>query len=317
MHEVIYIADELSGRFRETPLFDQVAALQGEPYRDMVTRRTIRFTENGKAYFAKVHFGVGWWEIFKNLLQGRLPVISAANEWHALRHLAGTGIDTLEPVLYCKSGWNPARIRSCIITRALDNTINLDDLLHKKTDDGNFSDGSKSGSNDGSKSGSNSGSNDGSKSGSNSPLTSHVTSNAKRKLIIKIAEIARGMHTQGMNHRDFYLCHLLLDQTTQQGSKLFLIDLHRAQLRRRVPARWRTKDLGGLLFSALETGLTQRDILRFIRAYLPEGTSLRASLSRDRSFWKRVQRRATKLYLQDHASMSRDIARLTGRDDPS
>ena len=297
MHEVIYIADELSGRFRETPLFDQVAALQGELYRDMVTRRTIRFTENGKAYFAKVHFGVGWWEIFKNLLQGRLPVISAANEWHALRHLAATGIDTLEPVLYCKSGWNPARIRSCIITRALDNTINLDDLLHKKTDDGNFSDGSKSGSND--------------------PLTSHVTSNAKRKLIIKIAEIARGMHTQGMNHRDFYLCHLLLDQTTQQGSKLFLIDLHRAQLRRRIPARWRAKDLGGLLFSALETGLTQRDILRFIRAYLPEGTSMRASLSRDRSFWKRVQRRATKLYLQDHASMSRDIARLTGREGPS
>ena len=296
MHEVIYIADELSGRFRKTQLFDQVAALEGELYRDMETRRTIRFTENDKAYFAKVHFGVGWWEIFKNILQGRLPVISAANEWHALRHLAGTGIDTLEPVLYCRSGWNPARIRSCIITRALDNTIALDDLMHNLMHKKTGTDHSKN------------------------PLTGHlnnsVNSSVKRRLIIKIAEIARTMHAQGMNHRDFYLCHFLLDQTDQQGSRLtlFLIDLHRAQIRHRIPTRWRAKDLGGLLFSALETGLTPRDLLRFMRAYLPEGTSLRESLSRDSNFWHRVQRRAAKLYLQDHDSISMDMARLTGRD---
>ncbi|MST95429.1 MAG: hypothetical protein EXS33_09230 [Pedosphaera sp.] len=41
--------------------------------------------------------------------------------------------------------------------------------------------------------------------------------------------------------------------------ELFVIDLHRAQLRDRVPARWLVKDLGGLLFSALDCGLTRRD----------------------------------------------------------
>ncbi len=277
--EGAYIADELRGRFSEEHLFDQVAALQGEMYRDMITRRTLRFTEKGNAYFAKVHFGVGWLEIFKNLVQGRLPVISAANEWRALRHLAGTGIDTLEPVLYCKSGWNPAAIHSCIITRSLDNTISLEDLMGEKS----------------------------------------CNKILKRKLITRIAEIAKIMHTRGINHRDFYLCHFFLDrsgQPDQHGGrlKLSLIDLHRAQIRRRTPMRWRVKDIGELLFSALEAGLTKRDLLRFIRSYLPEGTSLRASLSRDRVFWNRVQRRAVRLYLQDHDTLNLNIARLTGLD---
>uniref|UniRef100_UPI003AF9562D lipopolysaccharide kinase InaA family protein n=1 Tax=Thiolapillus sp. TaxID=2017437 RepID=UPI003AF9562D len=34
---------------------------------------------------------------------------------------------------------------------------------------------------------------------------------------------------------------------------LHLIDLHRVQLRRRVPRRWRVKDVGSLYFSAMET----------------------------------------------------------------
>ena len=49
--------------------------------------------------------------------------------------------------------------------------------------------------------------------------------------------------------------------------KLSLIDLHRAQLRAKTPPRWLEKDLSSLYFSALNVGLTQRDKLRFLRAY--------------------------------------------------
>ena len=37
--------------------------------------------------FIKLHYGVGWREIFKNLLLGRWPVLGAKNEWRALAHI--------------------------------------------------------------------------------------------------------------------------------------------------------------------------------------------------------------------------------------
>jgi len=70
--------------------------------------------------------------------------------------------------------------------------------------------------------------------------------------------------------QDFYLCHFLLhlDPTpTAARLRLSLIDLHRAQVRARTPARWRDKDLAALHFSALGIGLTQRDLLRFLAVY--------------------------------------------------
>lgn len=78
------------------------------------------------------------------------------------------------------------------------------------------------------------------------------------------------MHGAGVNHRDCYLCHFLLDLPLledNQQIKLSVIDLHRAQTRDKVPTRWRDKDLIGLYFSSINIGLTQRDIWRFLRAY--------------------------------------------------
>ncbi len=42
--------------------------MQGEVFRQMASRKTIRVTLDGAPYFAKIHYGVGWWEIVKNLL---------------------------------------------------------------------------------------------------------------------------------------------------------------------------------------------------------------------------------------------------------
>ena len=78
------------------------------------------------------------------------------------------------------------------------------------------------------------------------------------------------MHRGGVNHRDCYICHFLLQQPMPENIadiKLSVIDLHRAQIRQHVPRRWRDKDLIGLYFSSLEIGLTSRDIYRFLRVY--------------------------------------------------
>jgi len=119
---------------------------------------------------------------------------------------------------------------------------------------------------------------------------------ARMRLIRKLAEAARRMHEAGINHRDFYLCHFHLDERSLQQDSLrcYLIDLHRAQLRRRTPRRWQVKDLGSLYFSAMESGLTQRDLLRFMRHYCNGG--LREALDEQAGLWRQVEQRAKQLY---------------------
>jgi len=127
----------------------------------------------------------------------------------------------------------------------------------------------------------------------------------KRALIAQVANLARAMHEGGVNHRDFYLCHLRIDtgmgraQLTAGNLRLTVLDLHRAQIRRQTPARWRIKDLGGLYFSALNIGLTARDVLRFMRAY--RGKSVREVVGArgERAFWRKVARKARRIHRGD------------------
>ena len=66
--------------------------------------------------------------------------------------------------------------------------------------------------------------------------------------------MVRDMHAAGINHRDCYICHFLLHlpfSGKEEELKISVIDLHRAQLRTRVPRRWRDKDLIGLYFSSM------------------------------------------------------------------
>jgi heptose I phosphotransferase len=89
-------------------------------------------------------------------------------------------------------------------------------------------------------------------------------------LIKRVATMVRKMHLSGINHRDCYICHFLLHlpfSGEEETLKISVIDLHQAQIRNRVPRRWRDKDLIGLYFSSLNIGLTQRDILRFMQVY--------------------------------------------------
>ncbi len=129
----------------------------------------------------------------------------------------------------------------------------------------------------------------------------------KRLLIKKIAEISRKMHLAGINHRDFYLCHFLMDQNISKGPVLHLIDLHRAQEREKVPRRWLIKDLGSLLFSSLFKGLTRRDLLRFVRDY--SDRPLRESL-KDKNLWAGSLARARGLYLKHHQKIPIKIDRI-------
>jgi hypothetical protein len=117
-----------------------------------------------------------------------------------------------------------------------------------------------------------------------------------------VAEIARTLHENGINHRDFYLCHFLLAMPiTPPYHKLtlYIIDLHRAQIRAHTPKRWIIKDLAGLYFSSKDIGLTRRDLLRFMKEY--RNKTVKEVLEKEAAFWQRVKQRGDKLY-REHAN---------------
>jgi heptose I phosphotransferase len=122
----------------------------------------------------------------------------------------------------------------------------------------------------------------------------------KRALIEKVATIAKTLHNNGVNHRDFYICHFLLELATLREPyradrlTVYVIDLHRVQIRSRTPRRWLEKDVAALHFSSMAIGLTKRDRLRFMKAY--RGRPLRRILQEERSFWHNVERKAQALY---------------------
>ncbi|MFT5210193.1 MAG: heptose I phosphotransferase [Flavobacterium sp.] len=192
----------------------------------------------------------------------------------AVNSLRELGISTLTPVAYANEGGSPAKKHSCLITQALDNTKSLEELA----------------------------------------LESSISLALRRQLTIKLAKITRSMHEKGINHRDFYLCHFLLNMdcvtfvngqyvdNCQDVLTLYLIDLHRAQIRNKTPKRWRIKDLSGLLYSAVDSGISRNDLFRFIKVYT--GRPLREALCAEKQFWLAVRYKSKKLYVKDHGRNS-------------
>lgn len=263
---LLKLDEHLQRSWHNRDVFELVQQIEGKVYKEKDNRRVIRFESTGRPLFLKIHRGVGWGEIFKNLLHLRLPVIGATNEWRAVNYLQALGINTMTAVGFGKKGLNPADQLSFLITEELRDTITLEQFC-------------------------------GAWAQQRPPFK------LRQSILKELARIARVMHKGGVNHRDFYLCHFLMAKSgfgnaKQQPPKIFLVDLHRAQIRNKVPLRWRVKDIGSLYFSALDIGLSKRDIFRFIRLYADQ--PLRQSLSGELRFWRLAQQRAIKLYRKAH-----------------
>ena len=266
---VLELDEHLRAQVPKENTFDWLMNVEGKVHRAVKNRRTVEFELGGKRYFIKAHRGAGWREVLKNYLYGRAPIVSAEPEWRAIDALRAAGIATPEVVGKGLRGNGPANLESFVVMRALDGMISLEDLAKDWRG-----------------------------------ATGRTRVLLKRALIQRIAEIARAMHGAGLNHRDFYICHFLTrdrDWTKwapKDESKLVLIDLHRVQRRECVPERWLVKDLGGLLFSAFDAGITKRDLLQFMAAYRQK--PLREILVREESFWRKVWDNAVRLYRSIH-----------------
>jgi heptose I phosphotransferase len=260
---MIVLPDSWKKYWQGKDLFECVLSIQGDEYRNMDGRRTLRFDMLGNSYFAKLYSGIGWVRILKSLLTLRMPpVLSARNEWLAIEKLTELGIETMTIVGYGSRGMSPATQQSFLVTQDLRQTENLEDFCRSWREQ---------------------------------PPDFHL----KRALIRKIAQVSRIMHNNGINHRDYYLCHFLLDISAgkdnldQQNLVAYLIDLHRVQFRKRVPKRWLKKDLASLYFSSMEIGLNKRDFLRFIREYTQQ--PLPDALVNNKTFWADIEKNGSDL----------------------
>ncbi|CAM5230522.1 Lipopolysaccharide core heptose(I) kinase OS=Stutzerimonas stutzeri OX=316 GN=CXK95_05885 PE=3 SV=1 [Stutzerimonas stutzeri] len=256
----LILAEPFKSLWRGKDAFAEVERLEGQVYRELEGRRTLRTEVDGRGYFVKIHRGIGWGEIVKNLLTAKAPVLGAGQEWRAIQRLHEVGVPTMTAVAYGERGANPASQHSFIITEELAPTVSLEDF-------------------------------------SVSWREQPPAPTLKRALIAEVANMAGTMHRAGVNHRDFYICHFLLHTdkpVTASNFRLSLIDLHRAQTRSETPLRWRNKDLAGLYFSALDIGLPRRDRLRFLRDYFNK--PLREILRDEAALLSWLEGKAERLY---------------------
>ena len=96
----------------------------------------------------------------------------------------------------------------------------------------------------------------------------------KRAVIKEVSEIAKKMHRAGLNHRDFYCCHIFIRRTEDGQREWRVLDLQRVDRRRWLRDRWIIKDLAALNYSAPKQIITRTDRLRFLVHYMSIGGTL-------------------------------------------
>ncbi len=237
-------------------VFAEVMQLQGKTYRDVQGRRTMKIVLNAQNYFVKQHYGVGWREIFKNLLSFKKPVIGAMTEVTAIQQLTALGILTTPLVAYGVRGVNPATQQSFLLTQDLGDIVSLEDVC--------------------------------------ADWVRHPpAADFKRRIIVEMAGLAARMHGAGLCHRDFYLCHLVMQRAEcEKGEvRLMVIDLHRMLRHQPVDGTAVMKDIAGLIFSAMDCGFNAQDWALFRQHYLPQSAA----------FWEKAHARAQRLYTKFHS----------------
>ncbi|MBR2363831.1 MAG: lipopolysaccharide core heptose(I) kinase RfaP [Lentisphaeria bacterium] len=243
--------------------FREAFAITGEDYRKIKARHTLRFEQSGKGYFIKLHSGIGLKEYFKDIFQWKKPVTGAGQEFDALALLHKNHVPTMTAAAFGCRGNLKAYEKSFLITEELTDVVSLEDLCKENG--------------------------------------GRIAPDLRKKLIFSLAESVRKMHKAGLNHRDCYICHFLLKKSTsgEDMPVLYVIDLHRAQIRKKVPFRYLVKDLAGLYFSAMTYGeLTRADIEYFLEIYF--GLPYIQIMEKYSRLLQSVQKAAEKLYKKDN-----------------
>lgn len=266
-------------------VINYILCLEGEIYRTVKNRQTIKSAINKNNYFIKQHNSPPVLEIIKTLSSLKNPFCDASDEYKAIVAVSKLGIKTLTAACYGVKTTGLGQTSSFIVTNSIEPNIDLDKLCLMLTN-------------------------------------CKYYYKFKRQLIEFIAMNTRKLHLAGLNHRDYYLCHYLLHiggsaikdlKNILNGSvnnsvisqfvtsniikNLYLIDLHRMQIRKKVPNRYIVKDLSALMFSVRDLKLTQTDYLRFLKVYfdIADSKKLRELLNKEKKFLSSIVNKANNM----------------------
>ena len=233
-NQELYVPDDIKAHLKGE-LFEACLALQGKAFRDVPGRKTMRIQLGDKSYFIKQHFGVGWGEIFKNLMSFKLPILSAMTEVTAIKKLDEIGVATTPLVAYGQRGYNLATLQSFVITEDLGDIVTLEELFE-------------------------------------AGLQASIYATSRPIILKCLGELAAKFHASGLSHRDFYLCHFVCKKAELESGNvnLHLIDLHRMLQGQPSHGAAVMKDMAGLYFSMLQIGLNAADFSVIKQHYLPQ-----------------------------------------------
>jgi len=195
-----------------------------------IERLTLDTAEGAVTCYLKRHVTMSWRECLSSMIRLRRPISPGRREWENILMFRGAGLPTMIPVAAGDEAAGLRQGRSFSLTLEIEKASPLDRFLEENL--------------------------------------SAAGIGFKRRLIDKVADIARRMHSAGFSHRDFYLCHLFIRPLGDRDAALNVIDLQRVGRRSRVTRHRQVKDLSALNFSAPPTVVTRTDRLRFLLAYL-------------------------------------------------
>jgi UDP-glucose:(heptosyl)LPS alpha-1,3-glucosyltransferase len=216
-------------------MFQDFMQLNGLVVRQAANRKTMRLIISGQSYFIKQHLGIGWGEIFKNLLTGKKPIIGALTEANAIQAMMKLGIKTTPLAAYGATNSLPSSQQSFLLTEDLGDILSVEDVC---------------------------------KSWALSPPSDELRQN----ILVAIAKLASKFHGAGFCHRDFYICHLAFprEQELNSNTDFYLLDLHRVVRLKDAKDKAIAKDIAALIFSCMDFGFTSRDWEVFKNNYLPQ-----------------------------------------------
>jgi UDP-glucose:(heptosyl)LPS alpha-1,3-glucosyltransferase len=252
----------------------------GQRYKDNRYRSVVRIRgEDGSALYLKRHKRrPPLREFLAAFFQGSQGLSGGRKEWLSALRLQSLGIPTLEPVAWGERvrrlGWDQ---ESFFISAEIEGAERLEDFLPKRY----------------------------------CPPLTRAQIEEKRGLIRQLGSLTARLHEARLHHRDLYLGHVFIREDGPRAFRLFLIDLHRVEQRRRLSWRWRIKDLAALNFSAPPGVITRTDRLRFYLWYRQQPRLGQA----DGGVVRSVLRKAEKIRAHTAVLLRRSVERSRQEDE--
>jgi len=126
-----------------------------------------------------------------------------------------------------------------------------------------------------------------------------LAASQKFDLTRQLARLSAAMHAAGVFSRDYHAGNIMVRPAGEQNFELFLIDLHKARIRKKLGLSMIITDLGKLSNSLPASRTTQ---LRFLREYHRQGTISALSLP---EFVRRINDRAARIKARQILSRSK------------